>query len=141
MLILDNLLLSPLLWIFREINESVQKEQAGEAEAVTRALSELYMKLDAGAITEQEFEAEESVLLDRLDAISERDDAQAADSDGDEEEADDSDEDDGDEEDEDEDEDDGDDEEEEEDDDEEEDEQENIETQVADLTPHDAGKR
>ena len=138
MLILDNLLLSPLLWIFREINESVQKEQAGEAEAVTRALSELYMKLDAGAITEQEFEAEESVLLDRLDAISERDDAQAADSDGDEEEADDSDEDDGDEEDEDED--DGDDEEEEEDDDEEEDEQENIETQVADLTPHDAGK-
>ncbi len=140
MLILDNLLLSPLLWIFREINESVQKEQAGEAEAVTRALSELYMKLDAGAITEQEFEAEESVLLDRLDAISERDDAQAADSDGDEEEADDSDEDDGDEEDEDED--DGDDEEEEEEeDDEEEDEQENIETQVADLTPHDAGKR
>ena len=140
MLILDNLLLSPLLWIFREINESVQKEQAGEAEAVTRALSELYMKLDAGAITEQEFEAEESVLLDRLDAISERDDAQAADSDGDEEEADDSDEDDGDEEDEDEDA--GDDEEEEdEDDDEEEDEQENIETQVADLTPHDAGKR
>ena len=141
MLILDNLLLSPLLWIFREINESVQKEQAGEAEAVTRALSELYMKLDAGAITEQEFEAEESVLLDRLDAISERDDAQAADSDGDEEEDDDSDEeDDGDEEDEDEDVDDGDDEEEE-DDDEEEDEQENIETQVADLTPHDAGKR
>ena len=140
MLILDNLLLSPLLWIFREINESVQKEQAGEAEAVTRALSELYMKLDAGAITEQEFEAEESVLLDRLDAISERDDAQAADSDGDEEEDDDSDEDDGDEEDEDEDA--GDDEEEEdEDDDEEEDEQENIETQVADLTPHDAGKR
>ena len=140
MLILDNLLLSPLLWIFREINESVQKEQAGEAEAVTRALSELYMKLDAGAITEQEFEAEESVLLDRLDAISERDDAQAADSDGDEEDADDSDEDDGDEEDEDEDA--GDDEEEEdEDDDEEEDEQENIETQVADLTPHDAGKR
>lgn len=141
MLILDNLLLSPLLWIFREINESVQKEQAGEAEAVTRALSELYMKLDAGAITEQEFEAEESVLLDRLDAISERDDAQAADSDGDEaeEEDDDSDEDDGDEEDEDEDA--GDEEEEEEDDDEEEDEQENIETQVADLTPHDAGKR
>ncbi|GEM_PF-990334 len=139
MLILDNLLLSPLLWIFREINESVQKEQAGEAEAVTRALSELYMKLDAGAITEQEFEAEESVLLDRLDAISERDDAQAADSDGDEEEADDSDEEDGDEEDEDEDA--GDEEEEDGDEDDEEDEQENIETQVADLTPHDAGKR
>ena len=145
MLILDNLLLSPLLWIFREINESVHKEQAGEAEAVTRALSELYMKLDAGAITEQEFEAEESVLLDRLDAISERDDAQAAESDGDEEEDDDE------ESDEDEDEEEGDgegDEDEDEDEDEEEEEEdgdedkeENIETQAADLTPHDAGKR
>ncbi len=73
MLILDNLLLSPLLWIFREINESVQKEQAGEAETVTRSLSELYMKLDTGAITEEQFDAEEAVLLDRLDAIQERD--------------------------------------------------------------------
>lgn len=90
MLILDNLLLSPLLWIFREINESVQKEQAGEAEAVTRSLSELYMQLDAGAITEQQFEAQESVLLDRLDAIRERDEAGSADGD---EEGDDGDED------------------------------------------------
>ena len=78
MLILDNLLLSPLLWIFREINESVQKEQAGEAEAVTRSLSELYMKLDTGAITEEEFDAAEAVLLDRLDAIQERDQGAAA---------------------------------------------------------------
>lgn len=69
MLILDNLLLSPLLWIFREINEAVQQEQAGEAEAVTRQLSELYMKLDTGAITEEEFVAVETQLLDRLDAI------------------------------------------------------------------------
>ena len=92
MLILDNLLLSPLLWIFREINESVQKEQAGEAEAVTRSLSELYMKLDTGTITEQEFEAEEAVLLDRLDAIRERDEAAAAE-DGDEEDEDDEEED------------------------------------------------
>ncbi len=132
MLILDNLLLSPLLWIFREINESVQKEQAGEAEAVTRSLSELYMKLDTGAITEQEFEAQESQLLDRLDAIRERDDAQAEDGDdgaGDEDEE--SDEDDESEE-----------EEEEENDDAEEetDEEEDIETQAADLQPADTGK-
>jgi hypothetical protein len=135
MLILDNLLLSPLLWIFREINESVQKEQAGEAEAVTRSLSELYMKLDTGAITEQEFEAEEAQLLDRLDAIRERDEAQAEDSDegaGDEDE--DSDEEDEDEEEE-------DDESEEDDDDEEEvDEEEDIETQAGDLPPADTDK-
>ncbi len=86
MLILDNLLLSPLLWIFREINESVQKEQAGEAEAVTRSLSELYMKLDTGAITEQEFEAEEAKLLDRLDAIREREEGSEGEEGEDEEE-------------------------------------------------------
>lgn len=81
MFILDNLLLSPLLWIFREINESVQKEQAGEAEEITRSLSELYMKLDSGAITEQEFESAETQLLDRLDAIRDRNEAIARDAD------------------------------------------------------------
>jgi hypothetical protein len=126
MLILDNLLLSPLLWIFREINESVQKEQAGEAEAITRSLSELYMKLDTGAITEQEFEAEETLLLDRLDAIRERDEAQAEDGEGDE---------DGEEDEESEEE-----EEEEENDEEEVDEEEDIETQAGDLPPADTGK-
>ncbi len=123
MLILDNLLLSPLLWIFREINESVQKEQAGEAEAVTRSLSELYMKLDTGAITEQEFEAEETLLLDRLDAIRERDEAQAGEGDED-----------GDEDDEDE-----DTEEDEEDSEEEDEDEREIETQAGDLPSADAG--
>lgn len=87
MLILDNLLLSPLLWIFREINETVQKEQAGEADAVTRSLSELYMKLETGAITEAEFEVAESALLDRLDEIRER--TEGSDDDDDDEEEDD----------------------------------------------------
>ena len=91
MLILDNLLLSPLLWIFREINDTVQKEQAGEAEAVTRSLSELYMKLDTGAITEEEFEAAETQLLDRLDAIRDRDEGLAQEGESDEEEDDDDD--------------------------------------------------
>jgi len=77
MLLLDNLLVSPLLWIFKEINEAVQKEQAGEVESVTRSLSELYMKLDTGAITEAEFEAAETQLLDRLDDLHERDKALA----------------------------------------------------------------
>jgi len=72
MLILDNLLLSPLLWIFREINESVEKERSGEAETITRSLSELYMKLDTGVITEEEFVEAETQLLDRLDAIRDR---------------------------------------------------------------------
>lgn len=86
MFILDNLLLSPLLWIFREINEAVQQEQAGEAEAVTRSLSELYMKLDTGVITEEEFVAAETQLLDRLDAIRERDEGLAEEGEPDEDE-------------------------------------------------------
>ena len=93
MLLLDNLLLSPLLWIVKEINQAVQQEIGGEAEAVTRSLSELYMKLETGALTEEEFEAEEERLLDRLDAIELRNqdaDAGANDeSDADEDDADD----------------------------------------------------
>ncbi|MDO8369928.1 MAG: gas vesicle protein GvpG [Candidatus Nitrotoga sp.] len=69
MFLLDKLLTTPLLWIAREINEAVQKEKVGESEAITRSLSELYMRLEIGEITEQEFEVEESRLLDRLDAI------------------------------------------------------------------------
>jgi hypothetical protein len=72
MLLVDGLVTSPfkgLLWVFKEIHEAVQKERTGEAENVTRTLSELYMKLEAGAITDAEFSAQEQELLDRLDAI------------------------------------------------------------------------
>lgn len=127
MLILDNLLLSPLLWIFREINESVQKEQAGEAETVTRSLSELYMKLDTGAITEEQFDAEEAVLLDRLDAIQERDQESAEeDEDAEEDEEEEEEEDD--------------DDDEEDDDEEEEDEEDEEDEEFAAPLPSDAGK-
>lgn len=76
MFILDKLLITtPLLWIAKEIAEAVHKELTGESEAITQSLSELYMRLETGEITEQEFEAEEKVLLDRLDAIELRDQA------------------------------------------------------------------
>jgi hypothetical protein len=73
MFLLDKLLTTPLLWIAKEINDAVQKEKAGESEAITRSLSELYMRLETGKITEEEFESEEKTLLDRLDAIELRD--------------------------------------------------------------------
>jgi hypothetical protein len=81
MFLLDSLITSPLLWIAREINEAVQKERLGESEAITRSLGELYMRLETGEITEQEFEAQETQLLDRLDAIelrNQKDEAEAA---------------------------------------------------------------
>lgn len=81
MFLLDKLLTTPLLWIAKEINDAVQKEKAGESEAITQSLSELYMRLETGKITEEEFEAEEKQLLDRLDAIELRNQAADAESD------------------------------------------------------------
>ena len=74
MFIVDDVLLSPMkgiLWVFREIHDAAQQELAGESEAITAALSELYMKLETGQITEAEFDAREKVLLDRLDRLQE----------------------------------------------------------------------
>jgi hypothetical protein len=70
MFIVDDLLLSPVkgvLWVFQEIHDAAQQELAGEGEAITAALSELYLKLETGQISEAEFDAQEKVLLDRLD--------------------------------------------------------------------------
>jgi hypothetical protein len=75
MLIIDDLLLFPvrsILWVFKEIHNAAQEEQANEAEAITAELSELYMMLETGKITETEFDTREKTLLDRLDGIKER---------------------------------------------------------------------
>lgn len=75
MFLLDDILLSPLrgiLWVAREVDKVAQEELANEAETIKADLSELYQMLEKGRITEEEFDAREKVLLDRLDAISER---------------------------------------------------------------------
>ncbi len=75
MLIIDDLLFFPvrsILWVFQEIHNAAQEEQANEAEAITAELSELYMMLETGKITETEFDTREKTLLDRLDGIKER---------------------------------------------------------------------
>ena len=75
MFLVDDILLAPargLLWVFKEIHHAAEEEQANEEEAITTKLSELYMMLETGRMTEAEFDAEEKALLDRLDAIKER---------------------------------------------------------------------
>ena len=75
MLIIDDIIFSPIhsiLWIFRELYNSVQQELVNEGDAITTELSELYMMLETGKITEAEFDAREKELLDRLDEIQER---------------------------------------------------------------------
>lgn len=74
MLIVDDILTAPfkgLFWIFNEIRNAALEEQVGEADRITAQLSELYMMLETGRMTEAEFDAAEKVLLDRLDAIKE----------------------------------------------------------------------
>jgi hypothetical protein len=75
MLIIDDILLFPvrsIFWIFSELDKAAQQELATEAETITEKLSELYMMLETGRITEDEFDAREKELLDRLDEIQER---------------------------------------------------------------------
>jgi hypothetical protein len=72
MLILDDLLLFPfrrLLWIFREIHNTAQQGLVDQAESITTELSELYMMLETGRISESEFDSRDKELLDRLDSL------------------------------------------------------------------------
>lgn len=73
MFLLDDILLSPLhgvLWVAREVDKAAQEELANESGTIKADLSELYLMLETGRITEEEFDAREKMLLDRLDAIS-----------------------------------------------------------------------
>ena len=75
MFLIDDVLLFPvhgILWVFKEIHNAVEADMASESEAITARLSELYMMLETGQVTEAEFDAAEKALLDRLDAIKER---------------------------------------------------------------------
>lgn len=72
MFIVDNLLAAPfkgLMWVFEQVADAVEESKGAEAEAIKATLSDLYRQLEAGAITEGEFDAAEQELLDRLDAL------------------------------------------------------------------------
>jgi hypothetical protein len=75
MLVFDHLLSFPLrgLWrVFREIHRAAEQECENESEAIRTALRELYMRLEAHQITEDEFDVAERPLLDRLDQLEAR---------------------------------------------------------------------
>ncbi|MDP3182792.1 MAG: gas vesicle protein GvpG [Desulfobaccales bacterium] len=74
MFLIDDLLLSPIhgvVWLGRKVQDAAEEDQAGESDRITAQLSELYMRLETGQITEAEFDAQEKALLDRLDRIQE----------------------------------------------------------------------
>jgi len=71
-LLVDGLLLAPLrglLWVAEKIHDAAEEERAGEADAITEELRQLYMMLEAKQIAEADFDARERELLDRLEAI------------------------------------------------------------------------
>ena len=75
MFLIDNILLSPvhgLMAIFREVQKAAQKEIESEAETVRAQLCDLYLLLEIKQITEDAFDDQERLLLDRLDVIEAR---------------------------------------------------------------------
>jgi hypothetical protein len=72
MLIIDDILFFPvkgIVWIFNEIYDAARQEITSEADSIAAQLSELYMMLETGRITEAEFDESERIILDRLDQI------------------------------------------------------------------------
>ena len=74
MLVVDDILFFPftgILSVFQEVYEAAKQEQAGDEQGVRTELTELYMMLETRKISEDEFNARETELLDRLDRLQE----------------------------------------------------------------------
>ena len=73
MFLIDDILLFPakgVYYIGKHVHKAAEEEFLDE-EGVTAELSELYMMLETGKITEEEFNKRESELLNRLEQIEE----------------------------------------------------------------------
>ena len=74
MLLLGTILKSPfngLIRIFEEVQKAAREEQKREKGDITENLGILYQKLSREEITEDEFDAQEKILLDRLEQLNE----------------------------------------------------------------------
>ena len=72
MFLVDDILLSPargILWIFEKVRQAAVEEMAGEADVIKAELRDLYMMLETGRMPEQEYDAREKLLLDRLEKL------------------------------------------------------------------------
>ena len=72
MLIVDDILLLParsIMFVFRQIHDAAQQEFENEAQAIQAELRDLYMMLETGRITEEDFDIREDELLDRLEEV------------------------------------------------------------------------
>lgn len=63
------LIIDGLLAVARQVAKAVEQEREREEEAIKAELRELYTQLEDGQISEEECDAREAALLDRLDAL------------------------------------------------------------------------
>jgi hypothetical protein len=85
MFIVDDILFSPvksIFWLFRELHRAARQDRVNEAESLTAQLSELYMMLETGQLSEEAFDRREAEILDRLDKLQNEAPSVAADEEG-----------------------------------------------------------
>ncbi len=88
MFLLDDLLLAPargLMSVFRSLHDAALEELAHESENIRNQLSEMYVLLETGQMSEEEFDRNEQELLERLERIDDRGDEDGATDDEDDE--------------------------------------------------------
>lgn len=71
MFFIDDVVLSPFkgfLFIAKEVAKAVDQAREGERASAMKELSMLHQKLEAGEITDEEFDERESELLDLLES-------------------------------------------------------------------------
>ena len=71
MFLLDDILLAPfkgLAAVCRKVQDIAQEDLEAQEKAIVAALAELYHEVETQRIGDEEFNARESALLDRLEA-------------------------------------------------------------------------
>jgi hypothetical protein len=72
MFLLDDILLSPvkgLACICRKVEEAARQDLENQERGTMSALSELHRRLETGEIDEQQFDLEETKLLERMESL------------------------------------------------------------------------
>jgi hypothetical protein len=73
MFLLDDILLSPIKGIVsvcRKVEEAARQDLENQEKGTMFSLSELHRRLETGEIDEQQFDLEETRLLERMESLS-----------------------------------------------------------------------
>jgi hypothetical protein len=72
MFLLDDILLSPIKGIVsvcRKVEEAARQDLENQEKGTMSSLSELHRRLETGEIDEQQFDLEETELLERMESL------------------------------------------------------------------------